>query len=228
MRRVIVLLVVVGWLSGCTLEGEAPEISCNIGFETSLLESPPADTVVFVVESVDARFNKTFVGVRRTPQFGNPIEGNYTNTFVYQKKPERDNQFLVGLGTTMIDNDTTQLTIAFNFLETNVSEQVCRPEKVLQSDHEWSQQSTNKQGVEIILTIKIDDEWMTLSTNGQQADGLIFDLDGAELLDDFKVYGRLQGTYSGEMNQINPPSTTPMRVSISGSFIYNTQLGYAL
>jgi len=229
MRNVtVVWLLILCFGFGCSLDGGSEGgIYCGITFDTSLLGNPPEDTVWIKINSGDSRFQRTFRGVRREEQFGNPIEGNYTNLFIYERTANPGRELLKGLGTTVVDLiDSANVTLAFNIPESTLSDRVCRMSKTLQSDHEFSEWIKNKQGAEIRMTLNIDGEWILFTTDGQQEDGFILDLDGAELLDEFNVNVRLKGTFSSRLVQESPASETPMEVGISGSFIMNVQAGY--
>jgi len=227
MRKVtVVWLLTLCFGFGCSLDGgDDVGLSCGISFDTSLLENPPEDTVWIKISSGDPRFQRTFRRVRPEEQFGNPIEGNYNNLFIYQHTP--NSGVLKGVGTTIVDlTDSANVTLAFNLPESAFSDRVCRMSKTLQSDHEFSELIKNKQGAEIRMTLNIDGEWISFTTDGQLQDGFILDLEGAELLDEFNVNVRLKGTFSSRLVQEFPISETPIKVGISGSFIMNGQAGY--
>lgn len=227
MRYVYVLLVLV-LFGSCSLDGGGTEVSCDIALDPTLLENPPEDTVWIEVNSGDVRFDRIFRGVRRVPQLGNPVEGNYTNAFTYERRPEFSDELMVSLGTQIVEEDSVNVTLAFNFQETVISDQICRSNKTIRTPHNWSDYKRNQQGAELRMVVKVDDVWMEFTTDGEDTDDLELVLEGVEVLDEFSVYGRLQGRFEGVLKQVFPESTTPMRVSVSGNFIFNTQIGYIL
>ncbi len=220
------LVFLITSFSGCSLDDGGTQISCGFPPDGSLFENAPEDTVFIIINSDNSHFNRTFKGERREVQLGNPVEGNYTNLFTYQREPASGTVILKGLGTTILnESDSTNVTIAFNFQENSFSDKVCRMNKTLQSDHEFSEWNRNKQGAEVRVTLKIDGEWKTFSSDGLHQDGFILDLEQAELLDEFSVYTRIKGTFTTDVAQVIPETANPLKVHITGSFIINIQAG---
>ena len=151
--------------SGCSLDDGGTQISFDVPVDGSLFENEPEDTVLFKINTHNSHFRKTFTCERREVQLDNPVEGNYTDLFTYERKAAS-----------------------------------C---------------------AEVRITLKIDDEWKTLSTNRLQQAGFLLDLEQAELLDEFSVYARLKSTFTTDVVQVIPESANPLKVHISGSFIIN-------
>jgi hypothetical protein len=225
MRHLFLLIsiaVFYGLTSSCSLEG-SDEFNCRGGGDDSLFETPPEDTVFVIIESPNANFNRTFYGLRNGEETLDPVEGDYLNLRLYEREPNTDEGRLYGLGTEIIDvADTASLIIAFNLSTGSQIEEVCRSTKVFMREHDWSKWASNILGVEIIMTIPIDGNWVIFSTDTSQEDDNNFELDGAEFLNNSAFYARLSGSFNTTLAEKN--STSPREAEVTGSFILNMRV----
>ena len=219
----ILLSVILG---SCSLESES-SIACGISFDASLLDDPPEDTVFINFDASDFQFKRRFSGLRKAEVEGNPVDGAYENLRQTGRSPGNFGEELRGLGVTIINpGDSSEATLSFNLQEVTAGDAVCRRNKTLQDTHDWSRWTDNVQGAELLLTIRITGEWVTFSTDTEQDEDFLIDLEGAELLDDAGIFARIQGSFRGNMVQIDPEVDDPMVVEVNGTFIVNTQVGY--
>jgi len=216
------VIVIVAMVTSCSLDGSS-DFNCRGGGDDSLLETPPQDTVFVNIESSNTDFNRTFYGLRSAEETLDPVEGNYMNLKLYEREPDTVEGRLYGLGTEIIDYaDSASVIIAFNLSTGSEVDEVCRSTKVFMREHDWSKWADNILGVEIIMTVPINGNWTTFSTDTSQEDDNNFELDGAEFLNNSAFYARLSGSFNTTLAEVG--SSNPMEAEVTGSFILNMRV----
>lgn len=219
---IFILIGIIGIVTGCSLESSS-EFNCGTGANETLVQNPPADTSFVQIESVDLKFNRTFIGIRNGEDSTDPVNENYDNLSLYEREPDQPGSNLYGLGTRIIDQtDSAAVVLAFNFFTGDDFTEFCRSTKVFQSEHDWSKWNENIGGVEIIVTLPIDGKWVTFSTDASQEDDDILRIDGAEFLDERGFYARLSGNYTTKLSEAD--TEDPLEVDVTGSFILDMRV----
>jgi len=221
-----ILTAIIGfWIltGGCSLDGGTSDFSCGDADDT-LFENPPPDTIYITVDSEDPRFNKTFLGIRRVEPDEDPIEGYFENLITYERAQSSSGR-LFGLGTKVLDEeDSSGAVIAFNLATGTDLNEVCRSAKVFKREHDWSKWSQDIPGVEFIITLPVDGELMTFSSDTSQEDVDIFSIDGAKFLDEVGFYARLSGSFTVKIRELGSTDDTPLEVKVSGTFVLNMRV----
>ena len=224
MRKVIIGII-FGIFStgfyGCSLEG-SDDFTCDEGADETLFDNPPADTVYVKIESDDIGFTKSFSGIRLDQPSGF-VEDAFENLTTYRREARPDGGKLYGLGTS-IEDDSSAVVIAFNLLTGTALSETCRSTKVFKREHDWSRWHDNIAGAEVRITVPIDGELVTFTSDGDQFDTDVLNLDGARFLDGVGFYATLSGSFSAILYEVNPVDLEPRTVEVSGEFIMDMRV----
>ena len=212
--------------TGCDLEG-TDSFSCGSVVSQDLLDNPPVDTAFVNINAPNSELDRSFRGIKSdSPGLGDPfVDGLFENLFTYERQPDPTGGLMVGLGTEILDvTDSAFVILSFDMRILNGVDEVCRPVRTLQFEHDWSTWVDNLPGANLLIAVPINGEMITFTSDTDQPDGGNLKIEGVEILDGRGYYSRIKGTFNGNVVERDSLEESPNTIRVSGSFVLNMQL----